>query len=348
MTTPSSAPAPAPVPKRFDVFVMCNALYDLQAEVSEDLLAEVGLVKGGMTLLSDAEQKAILPRVYRHLVNTESGGSGANTAIGIAQLGGTACFTSRVGPDNHGRQYHEGLARQGVQPNLGEGDSDAGDTGVCLILITPDAQRTMGTYLGQARELSPPDVRADDIAASRYVYITGYLWDTPTQKDAVLAAMEAAKAAGVPVAFSLSDPFCVARHREDFLALLEKYVDVVFANRDEALAITGAATVEAAADALAQRTGGLAVITLDKDGSLLARGGERHTIPVHTVAAVDTTGAGDMYAAGILYGLTRGMPLGETGRVASHVAGQVVARVGPRLPALDLDAVRRFAAQYIG
>ena len=319
--------------KRFDVFGMCNALFDLQAEVSDALLAEVGLAKGGMTLLSDAEQKAIVPQVYRHIVNTESGGSGANTMIGITQLGGTAAFTSRVGRDEHGRAYHAGLAAQGVQPNLGE--ADGGETGVCLILITPDAQRTMGTYLGLARHLEPSDVVEDDIRASRFLYVTGYLWDTDTQKAAVLHAMETAKTAGVSVSFSLSDPFCVYRHKDEFRELLTKYVDVVFANREEALAITGESAVEDAALALADMTGGLAAVTSDKDGSLLVRGRDIVRVPVFPVTALDTTGAGDMYAAGILYGLTHDLPLPVTGRIASYVAAQIVARIGPRLPTVD-------------
>jgi sugar/nucleoside kinase (ribokinase family) len=324
--------------KRFDVFGMCNALFDLQAEVSEELLAEVGLAKGGMTLLSDAEQKAIVPQVYRHIVNSESGGSGANTMIGVRQLGGSACFTSRVGQDEHGRAYSEGLASQGVQPNLGAGGD--GETGVCLILITPDAQRTMGTYLGLAQKLVPNDVIEDDIRASRYLYITGYLWDTDTQKEAVLHAMQTAKKAGdVKVSFSLSDPFCVHRHKSEFLELLTKYVDVVFANREEAIAITDTDNVDDAAAALAEMTGGLAAVTSDKDGSLLVRGNEKVVIPVYKVNAVDTTGAGDMYAAGILYGLTQDLPLSVTGRIASYAAGQVVARIGPRLPSLDREAV---------
>ncbi len=324
--------------KRFDVFGMCNALFDLQAEVSEELLARVGLAKGGMTLLSDAEQKSIVPQVYRHIVNTESGGSGANTMIGVTQLGGSASFTSRVGADEHGRSYRDGLTKQSVKSNLGEGD--AGETGVCLILITPDAQRTMGTYLGLARQLEPADVNEDDIRASRFLYVTGYLWDTDTQKEAVLHAMRAAKRAGdVRVSFSLSDPFCVMRHKADFQKLLSEYVDVVFANREEALAITDTDNVEDAALALAALTGGLAAVTSDKDGSLLAFGKEIVHIPVYAVHAVDTTGAGDMYAAGILYGLTQNLPLPVTGRIASYAAGQIVARVGPRLSAMDREAV---------
>ena len=142
----------------YDVFSMCNALYDIQAEVQDSVLAELGLEKGSMMLLDEAQQQAIVPRIYTHIVNTESGGSGANTMFGVALLGGTACYTSRVGNDEHGQLYREGLAGKGVKPNLGAGE---GATGISLILVTPDAQRTMLTYLGRSRELQPEDVNLD-------------------------------------------------------------------------------------------------------------------------------------------------------------------------------------------
>jgi len=317
---------------KFDVFGMCNALYDIQAEVGEAKLADLKLDKGAMMLLSDDEQKAIVPSVYTDIVNTEAGGSGANTMIGIALLGGTACYTSRVGRDEHGRMYREGLAAQSVKANLGEGD---GATGVSLIMVTPDAQRTMCTYLGMAQDLRADDVNVDDLQASKYLYITGYLWDTENQKEAVLHAMKEAKGAGVKVALSLSDPFCVARHKDDFLRLLDEYVDVVFANKDEAVSLTDAKDPREAAQKLAYLTGGIAVVTLDEAGSLLAQSDELHEIPVYPVKAVDTTGAGDMYAAGILYGLTQNLPLPVTGRLASYCAAQVVAQLGPRLDGFD-------------
>lgn len=328
---------------RFDVFGMCNALYDLQAEVHEEQLVELGISKGAMTLLTEAEQQAIVPRIYTQLVHTQAGGSGANTMIGVAQMGGTACFTSRVGEDEHGRLYAESLAERGVQPNLAVAP---GETGISLILITPDAQRTMGTYLGASQGLHPDDLRLDDLRASRYLYVTGYLWDTPPQKAAVLQAMAAANEAGVKVAFSLSDPFCVARHRDDFLALLDRHVDVVFANRLEAQQLVDEADPRAAARVLAARTGGLAAVTCDAEGSVLARGDERVAIPVYPVTPVDTTGAGDMYAAGILHGLIAGLSLEGTGRIASYAAAQVVAHLGPRLETIDREAIAVLGREF--
>ncbi len=324
--------------KRFDVFGMCNALFDIQAEVKDEMLAALSLAKGSMMLLSEEEQRAIVPEVYAHIVNTGAGGSGANTVLGVTQLGGTACFTSRVGPDEHGVSYRDGLAVEGVKPNLGIGE---GETGISLILITPDAQRTMCTFLGMARELRAEDVNLDDLAASRYLYVTGYLWDTETQKEAVIHAMKAAVEHDVKVAFSLSDPFCVGRHKEDFERIVRDYADVVFANAEEAMGLTGETTAQAALAALSAMAGpnSVVAVTADKDGSLIQQNDTVCRIPAYTVKAIDTTGAGDMYAAGLLYGLTQDLPLEVSGRIAAYTAAQVVAHLGPRVPSVDKEAV---------
>lgn len=324
----------------FDVFSMCNALYDIQAEVPDQILAELDLEKGSMLLLSEEQQAAIVPRVYTHIVHTEAGGSGANTAFGVALLGGTACYTSRVGDDEHAGLYRTGLHERGVKPNLGTG---TGATGVSLILVTPDAQRTMCTYLGRALELSEEDVNLDDLRASKYLYVTAYLWDTDNQKAAVLRAMKEANQAGVKVALSLSDPFCVHRHKDELLQLIHEHVDLLFGNYSEAEALTGTASPEAALEVLAKYSE-IAVVTLDERGSLIRRGDEVVAIPVYPVKAVDTTGAGDMFAAGLLYGLTQGYSLEITGRIASYAAAQVVAKMGPRLESIDQEALAQLRA----
>jgi sugar/nucleoside kinase (ribokinase family) len=320
---------------RYDVFGMCNALFDIQAEVADETLEELGLQKGGMFLVEEEQQRQIVPRIYTSIVNTEAGGSGANTMIGLALLGGRACYTSRVGSDEHGRLYREGLLAKGVKPDLGVGE---GETGLCLVLITPDAQRTMCTFLGQSRALRREDVNLRDLRASKYLYVTGYLWDTDNQKEAVLFAMREANRAGVRVALSLSDPFCVYRHKEDFQTLLRDHVDVLFGNYEEAQALTDTGSPREAARALAEHCD-IAVVTMDEKGSLIRQGELRYEIPVFPVKAVDTTGAGDMYAAGLLYGLTQGLPLEATGRIASWCAAQVVAKLGPRLDGLDAAQV---------
>lgn len=322
--------------KRFDVFGMCNALFDLQAEVADTALSDLSLPKGGMFLLGHEEQRAIVPRVYSELVNAAAGGSGANTMHALALLGGKACYTSRVGDDEHGRMYKQSLSEYGVQANLGESGEQ---TGISLILVTPDTQRTMCTYLGASQDLQASDVNVEDLRAAHYIYVTGYLWDTPNQKEAVLKAMQEAKQAGVKVAFSLSDPFCVGRHKAEFTSLLSDYVDVVFANAEEARGMTGLEDVTEAAQMLAKMTGGVAVVTRDKSGSLLVADEKTYEVPAFTVTAVDTTGAGDTYAAGVLYGLTQNLPLDAAGRIGAYLAAQVVAKMGPRLDTIDRAAL---------
>lgn len=320
----------------FDVFGMCNALYDLQAEVTDDVLADLGVQKGGMFLIDEARQREIVPKIYTHLVHTEAGGSGANTMLGLSLLGACSSFTSRVGDDEHGDLYRKSLTSKGVKANLGTG---RGETGISLILITPDAQRTMLTFLGQSLSLTPDDVSLDDLRASKYLYITGYLWDTDNQKEAVLHAMREANRAGVKVALSLSDPFCVHRHKDDFKRLIRDHVDVLFGNFHEAEALTDTSDPHAALRALAEHCE-VAVVTLDEKGSLIRRGQEEHSVPIYKVRAVDTTGAGDMYAAGLLYGLTRDLPLDATGRIASYCAAQVVSKLGPRLDHIDPAVIK--------
>jgi sugar/nucleoside kinase (ribokinase family) len=316
----------------FDVFGMCNALYDLQAEVDDAVLAEIGFAKGGMFLIDEETQRGIVSKVYNHIVHSEAGGSGANTMLGVALLGGKAVYTSRVGPDDHGRLYRESLESMGVRPNLGIG---AGDTGISLILITPDAQRTMLTFLGEARGLTVDDVDEAALRQSQYLYVTGYLWDTDSQKEAVLKAMRIGNEAGVKVVLSLSDPFCVDRHKHDFLELLRNHVDVVFGNREEAQRLTDCDDAHDATEALGSFCD-IAAVTMEHHGSLIYTGGDMHEIPAFSVHAVDTTGAGDMYAAGLLYGLTHGYDPATSGRIGSYGAAQVVAKLGPRLDHLDL------------
>ncbi len=319
-------------PMSFHVFGMCNALYDLQAEVDDSVLAEVGFAKGGMFLIDEETQRGIVSKIYTHIVHSEAGGSGANTMLGIALLGGKAAYTSRVGPDEHGILYRESLAGKGVHPFLGVGH---GDTGISLILVTPDAQRTMLTFLGEAQGLTVDDVDEAALRQSQYLYVTGYLWDTDNQKEAVLKAMRIANEAGVKVVLSLSDPFCVDRHKHDFLELLRNHVDVVFGNREEAQRLTDCDDAHDAAEALGSFCD-IAVVTMEHHGSLIYTGGDMHEIPAFPVQAVDTTGAGDMYAAGLLYGLTHGYDPATSGRIGSYGAAQVVAKLGPRLDHLDL------------
>lgn len=313
---------------RLDVFAMCNALFDLQVEADYALIEELGLTPGGMHLLEADQHSELVARIGSKIINQAAGGSGANTSIGVAHLGGTACFTSKVGRDAFGPAYIRSLEQAGVQSGVVTGE---GATGLCVVLITPDKERTMCTYLGEGRNVTAEDIRVDMLRDSGTLYVTGYLWDTDSQKEAVLAAMHAARAADVPVAMSLADTFCVTRHGEDFRRLLDESVSIVFGNEDEAKLLAGAETAEEAAAYLGSghRT---AFVTLGRHGALTAREGVIEHIPARSVPLVDTTGAGDAFAAGTLYGLATGQPPIAAARMGSALAAEVVSHLGPRPP----------------
>jgi len=316
----------------FDVFGMCNALVDVQAKVDETIIQELGLQKGGMFLIDELQRCFLIEHLAERVVHSEAGGSGANTMIGVSLLGGKACYTSKVADDEYGRLYRRSLSEKGVKPNLAVGE---GSTGVSFILLTPDVQRTMCTYLGASQQLRPDEVNIDDLRQSRYLYITGYMWDTESQKQAVLHAMQEANRAGVRVAFSLSDIFCVRRHKADFQRLLEQHVDVLIGNATEAQELSGADNPHRAAELLADYCD-VAVVTMDSRGALIRRGDVVHEIPAFRVEAIDATGAGDMYAAGLLYGLCAGLSLEVAGRLAAYTAAQVVTKMGARLDSIEI------------
>lgn len=324
----------------FDVSCLCNPLYDIQAEVSDALLGSLGFEKGGTHMVDHGRQRDLVARVYEHIVNAEPGGSGANTAIGVSLLGGKASYTGRVGNDEHGRLYRDGLTLKKVRANLAEGE---GDTGICIVLVTPDSQRTMVTYLGCSLGLSPSDLVAEEVQCSRFLHATAYLWDTPGQRATVVRAAELAKAGGVRVALSLSEARCVGRHAEDLARFIRDHVSVLIANLPEATALTGETEPRKAALALGRDVETVA-LTLGAQGSLLAREGSITEVPAHAVRVVDRTGAGDMYASALLFGMARGHDLARTGRLASVAAGRVVANLGPRLAELDGE-IRQARAQ---
>lgn len=324
----------------FDVYCLCNPLFDILATTSDDLLTECGSEKGAMTLVSVEHQRRLLSQAAMEITAREAGGSGANTAIGVAQLGFKAAFGGCVGRDDFGLALSDALLAGGVTPHFGQTDVD---TGVCLVLTTPDAQRTMHTCLGASQYFSPDLVNVDAISDSKILYVTGYLWDTKLQQDAVEHAMMTARNAGRLVAFSLSDAFCVERHREAFENLLSSHVDIVFGNEQEALAISGKDDVHEASKWLAQMTGHLAIITRGPDGCLFADANGVTSVSAVATEAVDTTGAGDMFASAALCGLVAGYTYEQTGRLASYMSASIVAQYGPRNPQIDIAAALTYA-----
>ena len=242
-------------------------------------------------------------------------------------FGGKAATRARSATTNTARSTRKNCEEKSVAVSVGQGQ---GTTGICVVLVTPDAERTLCTFLGICRELGPQDVDLDAIKSSKYLYVTGYLWDTDTQKEAVLLAMRTAKEAGVKVALSLSDPFCVNRHKADFLNIAKEYVDLLIGNDEEAQSLTDTDNPH---DAIRATTGlcDMAVVTMGSRGALLRKGEEIVEVPAYKVHAIDTTGAGDMYAAGILYGLTQGLSLEKTGQTGglSRRAGRRPSRPPP-------------------
>ena len=310
-----------------DVVGIGNAIVDAVAEADNALLADEGLPKGSMTLIDAARARAL--RMLMGEAVEVSGGSAANTMVGVAQLGGAAGYVGKVRDDAAGAVFRRDIEASGVAfPTPAAVDGAA--TACCLVFVTPDAQRTMTTYLGACVELGPADIDPDFIAQARLLYMEGYLWDPPAAKAAFRKALGIAHAAGGRVCLSLSDSFCVERHRAELRDLVANHVDVLFANEDEAISLYEVGDFNTAL-AAARADCAIAVLTRSAKGSVVAGEGGVHTIDAAPVAhVVDTTGAGDLYAAGFLLGLARGFDLARCGRLAALTAGEIVGHYGAR------------------
>lgn len=311
----------------FDVYGVGNGIMDLQVQTDDAFLQQEGLDKGVMTLVDEAQQAKVLEALSKHTVNYCSGGSACNTMVGISDFGGKTAYACKVGSDEFGQKYLKELKSIGVQSTTTAGE---GTTGSCVILITPDAQRTMLTYLGISSQLNADDIDEAQIAQSQYVYIEGYLFTNDANKAAAYRAMELAQKHNVKIALTISDPFLVDLFRDEFLSLIENQVDLLFCNLDEARALTNKVDPIDCASAISQHCNNVA-LTLGNNGSLIMHQGEVIAIGSVTVKAVDTTGAGDMYAAGVLYGITNGKSWKQAGHLGSHAAAQVVSQLGARL-----------------
>ncbi|HKI97019.1 MAG TPA: adenosine kinase [bacterium] len=312
---------------QFDVFGIENPLIDLLVQVPDEFLERMELKKNHMQLIDASRHGFLLEHLKEFSVQTAAGGSCANTLLGIAQLGGRTAYCGKVGRDVHGQVYVEKLEEAGVNSFV---RLDGSVTGSVIILVTPDAARTMNTFLGACQELTAADVPLDALKSSHLLYMTGYLWDTQNQQEAAALALRTAGAEGIHVTMSLADPFCVHRHQQDFLDIIDRYVDFVFANRDEALALTGTDSTHDAMRELRKICDG-AVITLGGRGAYITRGEEHVYMDPFAVQPVDTTGAGDAFAAGFLHGLSQGQSLHHCGRLGSYFASRVIQHMGPRL-----------------
>lgn len=315
-----------------DVVGIGNALVDVIAHAGDGFLHEHGLTKGMMDLI-DTDRAVHLYRALGSAVEM-SGGSAANTMCGIASFGGSAAYVGKVGGDDLGDVFGHDLRAVGVRFCPGGLDGDV-PTGRCIIVVTPDAERTMNTYLGASSLLSVDDLDEQTITDSRILYMEGYLYDRDEAKAAFRHAASIAHAAGRMVSLTLSDSFCVDRHRDDFLDLVADEVDLLFGNDAELMSLYRTDDVGAAVTEL-RRHCEFAAITVGAGGSIIVTADDLFEIPAVPVRhVVDTTGAGDLYAAGFLHGLTTGRSLQECGRLGSLAASEVISHVGPR-PLVEL------------
>ena len=310
-----------------DVVGIGNAIVDVISHADDSFLEQNNLPKGAMTLIDDDRAHSLYDSMGPGV--EMSGGSAANTIAGIASFGGNAAFIGKVRDDQLGEVFSHDIRSLGVTFETPPGN-DGASTARCLILVTPDAQRTMNTFLGACVDLGPDDVDPALIESAKVTYLEGYLWDPPWAKDAFRKAVEIAHGAGRKVALTLSDAFCVDRYREEFRDLVSGGVDIVFANEAELLSLY---EVDEFDDGLQAIRGHceIAALTRSEKGSVIVSGDEIHVIDAAPVArVVDTTGAGDLYAAGFLYGYTNGQDLAACGHLASLAAGEIISHFGAR------------------
>ncbi|MCO5063714.1 MAG: adenosine kinase [Rhizobiaceae bacterium] len=313
---------------KYDVLCIGNAIVDIISHGDEAFLVENGIIKGAMNLI-DAERADLLYNRMGPAIEA-SGGSAGNTAAGVASFGARAAFFGKIAQDQLGEIYTHDIRAQGVafdtQPLVGPPP-----TARSMIFVTPDGERSMNTYLGACVELGPEDVEEDKARGSKVTYFEGYLWDPPRAKEAIRMTADYAHAAGREVSMTLSDSFCVARYRDEFLDLMRSgTVDIVFANSHEIRSLYETSSFETAVD-LIRKDCRLAAVTRSEKGSLIVRGDETYEIEPRTVRqVVDTTGAGDLYAAGVLFGYTQGLDLKRCGDLGSLAAGLVIEQIGPR------------------
>lgn len=317
----------------FDVLGIGNALVDVLSTEDEDFIERLQLVKSSMTLIETDRAEQLYTAMNGDKTEM-SGGSAANTLAGVASFGGRAAYIGRVRDDSLGNAFAHDLNSLGVHfdsPRAVDGDP----TGRCLIIVTPDGERTMNTYLGASAKLCSDHLDLDLIARSKVTFLEGYLFDRDDAKDAFRVAAKTAHAAGRKVSLTLSDRFCVERHRDDFLGLVEDGVDILFANEEEIIELYGVETFEEGVAAV-RGICDIAAVTRGREGSVIVTADEIIPIEAHQVPKrVDTTGAGDLYAAGFLYGWTSGRSLAESGRLGSIAAAAVIGHIGPR-PGMSL------------
>ena len=320
----------------YDVYGVGNALVDTLSHVDDDFIREHDLNRGTMTLTDSHAQGQLLSALGSQEVRLQSGGSAANTMFGVAVCGGTAFYCGKVARDPNGEFYREDLLKNGIHFDVHP--AGEGATGTCIVLTTPDAERTMYTSLGVSVQLSPTDIDEDRLSRSKHLYLEGYLWDAPDPRRAFAAAAEQAARHNVITAVTFSDPFCVDRYRDDFLNFSREHCDIVFCNRDEALRFAETEDLEQAAAFIGQ-VSRMAFITNSENGALVVRDGVIQAVSGFPVRPVDTTGAGDAFAAGVLFALSHGYATDQAARWGNYLASRIILTTGARFQESMRDRV---------
>ena len=314
----------------FDVYGLGNALVDIVVEVEDQFLASHNIEKGLMTLVEEDQQNKTIQELAVEERNMKCGGSAANTVIAVSQFGGKSNYAFKVADDREGHFYIKDIVANGVGASLKEADLPQGTTGKCLVMTTPDAERTMNTFLGITTAFDTHNVDMDLLTQSKYIYLEGYLLPSPTGVEAMNTAIDAAKANDTKVALSFSDPSMVKYFGEPMQQIVDKGIDLLFCNEEEAMIFTGKDSLEEAKAILKTKTQQL-VITLGANGAYLFDGENEFSVAGVETNAIDTNGAGDMFAGAFMYGITNGLSFQKSGDLAAKAASEVVSTVGPRL-----------------
>ncbi len=316
--------------RKYHVYGVGNALVDMEFRVTPELLQELNIDKGVMTLVDEARQGEIIAKFNGNLCKQSGGGSAANTMVALSQFGAKGFYSCKVAKDESGFFYLEDLQNCGLDTNVHDEKEVEGSTGKCLVMVTPDADRTMNTFLGISGGLSEAELVPEAIADAEYLYMEGYLVTSPTAKAAAIKAREIAENAGVKTTFSLSDPNMVEFFKDGLLEIIGSNIDFLFANESEALKMAATEDFSEAIAHFKTLSNGFA-ITRGSQGSVIFDGQELIEITPYPVEAIDTVGAGDMFAGAFLYGITHGMSYAQAGDLASRASSRIVTSYGPRL-----------------
>lgn len=326
--------------RKYHVYGVGNALVDMEFEVSPEVLQQLSVDKGVMTLVDESRQAEIVAKLTNLHCKRCSGGSAANTMVAISQLGGKGFYSCKVANDEAGSFYLEDLLNCGLDTNLRYTDRESGTTGKCLVMVTPDADRTMNTFLGITGTLAQSELVAEAIADSEYVYLEGYLVTSPTGRNAAIKAREIAQQAGVKTSLSLSDPNMASFFKDGLLEMIGSGLDFIFSNETEAMKMADTHDLDEAISYLKTIAKGFA-ITRGANGSLIFDGENLLEIASVPVKAVDSVGAGDMYAGAFLYGITHGKSHTDAGNLASLAASRIVSRFGARLSTKEMREIQQ-------